>query len=134
MKAADQQRIAELRAQILAGVPMGQSHDVSTLLGISPVNITETLHEMRHQLLMFRVDGRDLYPLFQFNAKDRALYPEFIEILAIARMREWSPFRLVYWMQRLHAEFDPNPARALRSHPQQVKAAFLRAVEPQCHG
>lgn len=134
MRNAQEHRVAELRAQILASTPMCDGDEASAFLGLPVADDREALHEIQDQLLMFNVNGRELYPLFQFNVKERALHSEFVDILKIARAHEWSAFRLTHWMISGHVEFDVNPASALPDQPLRVKDAFLRAVEPQLHG
>lgn len=123
-----------LRRQILSGVEMISGDEARAILGRSDACASWSSSPKEGCLLRFRVAGTWRYPFFQFDLINRRLNPEFVQILVAARAAEWSDLRLLNWMMRPHLDFDGVPADALKEPDGDVLAAFLREIEPECHG
>ncbi len=127
---------ARLQERILAGVAMADQAQACELLGLSRSNPSATMSrkEQRGELLRFTIDGKVQYPLFQFDVEGRQLYPQVAQIIALARQRGWSNFRILNWFLRPHLDFDETPAASLSRDGPAVVAAFERSAEPPTHG
>lgn len=123
-----------LRRQILSGVKMISGAEARDLVGRSDADRSWSSLLKEGCLLRFRVAGSRRYPLFQFDPTNRRVEPRLVEILAAARAAEWSALRLLNWMMRPPLDFDGVPADALKEPDGAVLAAFLREIEPECHG
>jgi len=124
-----------VQEKLLANVAMVDQAQACELLGMSASNPSATMKrkEDRRELLRFTVEGRPVYPLFQFDIENRAIFPVMRALIAAAPER-WSPFRLLHWLTRPHVNFESTPAAALGSDPEGVMAAFAREIEPSVHG
>jgi hypothetical protein len=126
---------ARLQERILAETVMVDQGQACELLGLSTTNPSATMKrkEERSELLRFTVDGRAVYPLFQFDVEGRRVVPAMAALIA-RKPAHWSDFRLLHWLTRPHLDFDGAPAEALRSQGDAVLAAFDREIEPPVHG
>ena len=126
---------ARLQERILAGTPMVDQSQACQLLGLSDTNASATMKrkEDRQEILRFTVDGRAIYPLFQFDVEGRRLFPAMARLIAM-KPRGWSDFRLLHWLTRPHLDMDGTPAEALGPDEEAVIAAFGREIEPAVHG
>ena len=126
---------ARIQEKILAGTSMVDQAHACQLLGLSDANPSATMKrkEDKKELLRFTIDGRAVYPLFQFDVEGRRLFPAMARLLA-RRPPSWSDFRLLHWLTRPHLDFDGTPAEALKRDEAAVVAAFDQEIEPPVHG
>ena len=126
---------ARLQERILAETPMADQAQACELLGLSSANPSASMRRKERQggLLRFTVDGKALYPLFQFDVENRRVFPAMADVLA-AKPEHWSDFRLLNWLTSPHLDFDDVPADALAADPDTLLAALARAAEPVTHG
>ncbi len=123
-----------LRRRILGGVKMITNAEAHDLLGRSDAALSWSSLLKEGLLLRVRIAGNRRYLAFQFDLTNRRVDPRFVQIVAAARAAEWSDLRLLNWMMRPHFDLDEVPADALRDPESDVLAAFLREIEPECHG
>lgn len=81
----------------------------------------------RHEVLRFSIDGRVVYPLFQFDVEGRRVFPVMARLIG-RKPAAWSNFRLLHWLNRPQLDFDTTPAAAFGLAPDAVLAAFDREV------
>lgn len=120
---------AKLRREILASTPMVDAGQAADILGLSTVHGLEG----QHDLLGFCVDGRMMYPLFQFDVEHGSIYPVLLRLIAL-KPTNWSTLRLVNWLLRPHLDFGAPPVDYLVQEPEEVVSAFKREIEPVVHG
>ncbi|WP_419271150.1 hypothetical protein [Paracoccus sp. T5] len=123
-----------MRRQILSGVKMISGDEARAILGRPDACPSWCSLPKEGCLLRVRIAGSWRYPVFQFDLTNRRIDPGFVQILAAARAAEWSDLRLLNWLMRPHFDFDGVPAEALQDPDGAVLAAFLREIEPECHG
>lgn len=126
---------ARLQEKILAGTSMADQSEACELLGLSKGNPSATMKrkEQKGELLRFTVNGRAVYPLFQFDVEHRSVYPAMGRLIAM-KPEGWSDFRLLHWLLRPHLDFGSAPAEHLADRADDVLAAFGREIEPTLHG
>ena len=126
---------ARLQEKILAATSMADQAEACQLLGLSRSNPSATMKrkEESRDILRFTMDGRAVYPLFQFDVEGRRVLPGMARLIA-KKPRSWSDFRLLHWLTRPHLDFDGTPAEALKIDEDAVLAAFEREIEPAVHG
>lgn len=122
-------RISKVGRKILATAPMLDAGQAAEILGLSAT------HDLEGQqgLLAFTIDGRVMYPLFQFDIEHRLIYPVLSRLIAL-KPRYWSTLRMVHWLLRPHLDFGVPPADYLAQKPEEVVSAFKREIEPVVHG
>jgi len=122
---------ARLQEKILATTSMVDQSQACALLGMSPTNPSATMKrkEDKQEVLRFTLDGRAAYPLFQFDVEGRRIFPAMARLIK-AKPRDWSDFRLLYWLTRPHLDFEGTPAEALGTDEDEVLAAFHREIAP----
>jgi hypothetical protein len=126
---------ARLQERILAGVTMVEQADACQLLGLSASNPSSTMgrKEGKGEIMRFTIDGRAVYPLFQFDIERRRIQPAIKTLLAM-KPKRWSDFRLLHWLVSPHLDFDDTPAVAMADQADAVVSAFGREIEPTAHG
>lgn len=126
---------ARLQEKILASTSMVDQAQACQLLGLSMTNPSATMRrkENRGELLRFSVDGRALYPLFQFDVEERRIFPAIARLIEL-KPESWSNFRLLHWLTRPHLELKAVPADCLGREEAEVIAAFKREIVPPEHG
>lgn len=126
---------ARLQARILGTTAMVDQAQACELMGLSSSNPSATMKRKaeRGEVLRFQVDGRVLYPLFQFDVDGRGLTPGLARLLA-DRPPFWSDFRLLHWLTRPHIDFDGPPSARLASDGEAVLEAFHREIAAVEHG
>ena len=124
-----------LQERLLAETSMVEQADACTLLGLSTANPSATMRrkEEGNGILRFTIDGRAVYPLFQFDVEGRRIHPSMARLIA-SKPKGWSDFRLLHWLTRPHLDMDGTPAESLGTDPEAVLAAFGREIEPPVHG
>jgi len=85
------------------------------------------------QGLRFEIDGNAAVPAFQLDAYNDRILPVMTEILHL-RPVDWSDLRVLEWLTRPHLDFGCAPREVLTEQPNEVLAAFQRAIEPPRHG
>ena len=126
---------ARLQEKILASTTMVDQAQACQLLGLSGANPSATMKrkEDKQEVLRFTIDGRAVYPFFQFDVDSRCVFPAMAQVMA-KKPKGWSDFRLLHWMTRPHLDMEGTPAEALGTNGDAVIAAFTREVEPVMHG
>lgn len=125
---------ARLQERILASTPMVDQAQACELLGLSGANPSATMKRKENrELLRFTIDGRAVYPLFQFDVEGRRPFPAMARLIS-KKPKNWSDFRLLHWLTRPHLDLEGTPAEALGTTPDGVIAAFERESEPAAHG
>ncbi len=102
---------------------------VAEILGLSAAHGLEG----QQGLLGFTIDGRVMYPLFQFDLEHGSIYPVVSRLIAL-KPRNWSTLRMVHWLLRPHLDFGVPPADYLAQEPEEVVSAFKREIELVVHG
>ena len=85
------------------------------------------------QGLRFEIHGNAAVPAFQIDADQDRILPVMTEILNL-RPHDWSDLRILEWLTRPHLNFGCAPCDALTDRPDEVLAAFRRAIVPPTHG
>lgn len=126
---------ARLQERILSSTSMVNQTEACELLGLSKANPSATMRrkEERGEILRFSIEGRAVYPFFQFDVESRRIHPAILRLIDM-RPESWSDFRLLYWLTRPHVDFGAAPEAMLGSDPDGVIAAFEREIEPVVHG
>jgi hypothetical protein len=118
--AAARARGARYQQQILRGPDMLTEHEVLELLSVTPA----VLAHMRatHQVLALPDGSRFKYPIWQFDRRQRQVWPGLDQVLAVLK----NPWRALRWLQKADPFLqDQQPVQALREG--QI-AAVLRAA------
>jgi hypothetical protein len=127
--------IARLQAKVLANCAWVEHQAACALLRISASD-TSTSAEAKSlfgDILRVMVDGRLVYPLFQFDVEGHRVLPTMVKIHN-AKPTGWSDYRLLYWLTTPHSDLGCTPAEALSSAGSAVLSAFGRAIQTPSHG
>lgn len=124
-----------VQQKILSRTPVVDQGEACELLSLSTSNPSATMlrKEKRREILRFTVDGRAVYPLFQFDIENRKLYPAMKTLLDMTP-ETWSNYRVLHWLTRSHADLGGAPAEHLGTAPEAVIGAYAREIEPSVHG
>ncbi len=124
-----------VQQKLLANVAMVDEAEACRLLGKSTCNPSAKMKgkEDEGEVLRFTVDGRAVYPVFQFDLEGQRVFPVMKALIATAPPT-WSSFKILHWLTRPHLEFAAPPATALGVDPDKVLQAFQRVIEPDVHG
>lgn len=127
--------VARLQRRILSSATQIGAREASGLLGLSVASPDAALTRMwnRGEILGFVVDGRQVYPLFQFDADGCRIVPGVSAVIN-AKPPGWSDYRLLHWLTTPHVDLGRTPAEALAVDGDTVMAAFQREIEPLRHG
>lgn len=125
----------EIRGRILRSSPMVDQATACGLLGLVGPGARPTIMDKvsTRQLLEFTMNGRPVYPRFQFDVVSTQILPVIADLISM-KPDGWSDYRLLHWLLLPHADFDDTPAKALSQRPREVLEAFSRAIVPPMHG
>lgn len=121
----------KLQAKLLRRiVPVGRSQ-ACVLLGFSDKNPAATMgsKERSGQILAFTLNGKIVYPLFQFDVENQRLFPVMKDLISELDDKH-GKFYLLYFLTNRNRVFSNEaPANFLRADPEKVLAEFRDEIE-----
>lgn len=116
--------------RILSSCEMANQKEACILLGLSTANPSSTMTRVasKTEMLRFTVNGRAVFPLFQFDVDERRIQPVISKLIEM-KPKNWSRIRLLHWLTRPHLDFEGvPPASEIGLRDEDIVAAYEREI------
>lgn len=122
---------AKLQAKLLRRIVPVSRSEACVLLGYSGKNPAATMggKERNGQLLAYSLNGKIVYPMFQFDVENQRLFPVMKDLISELDDKH-GKFYLLYFLTNRNRVFSNEaPANFLGADPEKVLAEFKDEIE-----
>lgn len=130
-------RVAKVRDEILASVPMVDQDEACILLSLSETDPSATLfhHEVDCQILRFNIEGQAAYPLFQFDVTRQRVHPTLIKLMEMRPDAWGGQMTFLHWLTRPNRSLgNARPCDRLEKDADAIVASFKAEISQPLHG